>query len=88
MDHKIIITRLTEQKVTHDPTVVELSCKLFNNGTDKKYNYTFLKSIKLSNRRVAVILHVVECMKNPEHPVMPDYTGLVDMMRSHLISNL
>ncbi len=66
---------------TVNPDIIEHSCILYLENKDKKYNHTYLKNLRFTPKFIAIVLNIVECMKDTNHACMPDYEEQIGTLR-------
>ncbi len=76
-----IISILKARYIAIDVNILEIACKLYYEGKSKNENYEYLKRVLPNKSKTQAVLHIIECLKDSEHPVIPTYADYVDAAR-------
>ena len=64
-----------------DKKIIELACQLYYENKSKESNLAYIKLVVKDAHKILYILHIIECLVNEYHPVIPVYKEYVDATR-------
>lgn len=76
-----IISILEERKVAVDVNILELACKLYCEGKSKAVNFEYLKNTMPNRHKISAVLHIVACLLDDNHPIIPTYINYIEAAR-------
>ena len=84
MSHKVLYDKAFSNLENPDVNILEFTCMLYIGNYDKIKAYEYLKKLRLIPRKIAVVLNLLACAYDNEHPVMPDYADYAEAIRNSI----
>lgn len=77
-----VLKVLDDEKI--NLTIMELACILYERNSTKKQNFNYLKQLKISADKIAIVINIVECLKDNDKIVIPNYSNYVTIIKSQI----